>query len=89
MITGKLVTVMRGEVRDIDEDAFREGVVRAEYYGEMWVPEELRYVQAVKSGGREVEALAGFMSNHAPAEASLRGGNRSFHCWVSGSSGSA
>lgn len=58
MITGKLVTVMRGEVRDIDEDAFREGVVRAEYYGEMWVPEELRYVQAVKSGGREVEALA-------------------------------
>lgn len=57
MISGQLVSVMRGEVRDIDEEAFRDGVVRAKYYGEMWVPEELRYVQAVKSGGREVEAL--------------------------------
>ena len=58
MIKGELVSVMRGEVRDIDEAAFREGVVRASYYGEMWVPEELQYVQAVKSGGKEVEALA-------------------------------
>lgn len=58
MIDGKLVTVMRGEVRDIDEQSFREGVVRTKFYGEMWVPEELRYVQQVKSGGKEVEALA-------------------------------
>ncbi len=58
LINGRLVSVMKGEVRDIDETSFREGVVRTQYYGEVWVPEELRYVQAVKSGGREVEALA-------------------------------
>jgi predicted polyphosphate/ATP-dependent NAD kinase len=58
MIEGKLVSVMRGEVRDIDEDAFRKGVLTARYYGEMWVPGELQYVQAVKAGGTEVEALA-------------------------------
>ncbi|HKI74471.1 MAG TPA: ATP-NAD kinase family protein [Pseudomonadales bacterium] len=58
MLAGNLVSVMRGEVRDIDEQAFREAVVRAKYFGEMWVPEELRYLQGVKSGGKEVEALA-------------------------------
>lgn len=58
MIDGRLVTVMRGEVRDIDEASFREGSVRTTYYGEMWVPEELRYLQAVKSAGKEVEELA-------------------------------
>ena len=57
MIHGRLVSVMRGEVRDIDEASFREGVVRTQYYGEMWVPAELRYLQQVKSGGHEVEAL--------------------------------
>jgi predicted polyphosphate/ATP-dependent NAD kinase len=31
--------------------------VRAEYYGEMTVPEELRYIQQTKTGGVEVEAL--------------------------------
>jgi len=57
MAAGELLTVIEGEVRDIDEDAFREGVVRARYYGEMRVPEELHYLQHVKSGGREVEEL--------------------------------
>ena len=57
MVNGRLVTVMTGEVRDIDEASFREGTVRTHYYGEMWVPEELRYLQQVKSGGKEVEAL--------------------------------
>jgi predicted polyphosphate/ATP-dependent NAD kinase len=44
-------------VRDIDEAAFREGRVQSKYYGELLVPSEPRYVQAVKQGGREVEAL--------------------------------
>lgn len=57
MSSGQLLTVSRVEVRDIDESAFREGIVRASYYGEMWVPEALRYIQQVKSGGKEVEAL--------------------------------
>jgi predicted polyphosphate/ATP-dependent NAD kinase len=57
MSRGELVTVMQGEVRDIDERSFREGKVITQFYGEMLVPLELRYMQQVKSGGREVEAL--------------------------------
>ena len=57
IVEGNLTTVTDAEVRDIDEEAFRNGIVRAEYYGEMTVPEELRYIQQTKSGGVEVESL--------------------------------
>jgi len=57
MILGELVSEMDAEVRDIDEDAFRGGKVIAKHYGEMRVPAELSYVQAVKMGGKEDEAL--------------------------------
>ena len=67
MIAGELVSEMDAEVRDIDENAFREGKVIAKHYGEMRVPAELTYVQAVKMGGKEDEALvlddiAGYVS---------------------------
>ncbi len=54
---GKLVGVTSREVRDIDEAALRAGTVNAQYHGEMWVPEQHRYIQAVKQGGLEVEEL--------------------------------
>ncbi|BFT29854.1 ATP-NAD kinase family protein [Alteromonas sp. D210916BOD_24] len=57
MISGELVSEMDAEVRDIDEDAFRQGKVIAKHFGEMRVPAELSYIQAVKMGGREDEAL--------------------------------
>lgn len=57
MILGELVSEMDAEVRDIDENAFRGGKVIAKHYGEMRVPAELSYVQAVKMGGKEDEAL--------------------------------
>lgn len=57
LIAGELVSLREQEVRDIDEQAFRQGQVRAQYYGELLVPEEGRFVQQTKSGGREVEAL--------------------------------
>lgn len=57
LISGELVALDACEVRDIDEQAFREGRVQSRYYGELLVPSEPRYVQAVKEGGREVEAL--------------------------------
>ncbi|MCG8392492.1 MAG: ATP-NAD kinase family protein [Pseudomonadales bacterium] len=57
LASGELVALHDAEVRDIDEDAFREGVVRARHYGELQVPAEARYLQQVKCGGREVEDL--------------------------------
>ncbi|NOU49697.1 ATP-NAD kinase family protein [Pseudoalteromonas sp. JBTF-M23] len=57
LITGELVTVSDADVMDIDEEAFRQGTVRAKRYGEMQVPSELRYVQSVKNGGKESDEL--------------------------------
>jgi predicted polyphosphate/ATP-dependent NAD kinase len=42
---------------DIDEDLFRQGRVNARQFGEMQVPTELRYMQAVKMGGKESDEL--------------------------------
>ncbi len=72
LVRGELVTLGDQEVRDIDEDAFRQGRVRAKYYGEMRVPQEHRYLQQVKNGAREVEELvladiaADFVETMAP-----------------------
>ncbi len=57
MVRGELVSELDGEVRDIDESAFRQGKVRAKHYGEMRVPHDLVYLQAVKMGGKESEEL--------------------------------
>lgn len=57
LVKGELVTLGEQEVRDIDEEAFRQGTVRARYYGELRVPQEHRYMQHVKNGGRETEEL--------------------------------
>ena len=51
------VSLKEAEVRDIDESAFRRGKVISRQVGEMRVPEELRYIQAVKMGGKEVDEL--------------------------------
>lgn len=57
LIAGRLVGLKSAEVRDIDEDAFRTGRVRAKYFGELLVPAEHQYIQSVKQSGVEVEAL--------------------------------
>jgi predicted polyphosphate/ATP-dependent NAD kinase len=57
LIKGELVTLGDQEVRDIDEEAFRKGTVRAKYYGELLVPQEHRFLQHVKNGGKESEEL--------------------------------
>lgn len=57
LLQGELVDIKSSDVMDIDEVAFREGRVRARRYGEMRVPFEARFVQSVKSGGKEVEEL--------------------------------
>ena len=54
---GELIDVKPHDVRDIDEDAFRNNIVRAKLYGEMRVPQAGQFVQSVKQGGVEVEEL--------------------------------
>ena len=60
-LSDRRLQIRDAEVMDIDEDAFREGVVSARLYGYLRVPEEPRYVQRMKSGGAfgEKEALLG------------------------------
>lgn len=57
LMTGTLINLLSREVRDIDEEAFRRGVVRSRPYGSMRVPEEDRLVQQVKQGGQIPEEL--------------------------------
>jgi len=58
LLSGELVDLHQHEVRDIDEKSFREGRVSTRHYGELLVPEEGHFLQAVKNAGREVEELA-------------------------------
>ncbi|GGC89708.1 ATP-NAD kinase family protein [Halopseudomonas salina] len=57
LVCGELVRLGEAEVRDIDEEAFRQGRVRTRHFGELAIPEEGRFVQQVKQGGRETETL--------------------------------
>ena len=57
LITGQLVDLKTQDVRDIDEDAFRNNQVKAKLYGEMLVPQAGQFVQSVKQGGVEQEDL--------------------------------
>lgn len=57
LVSGGLVELGEQEVRDIDEEAFRAGIVRAKYFGELLVPSIGGFLQHVKSGGREQEEL--------------------------------
>lgn len=57
-LNGNLMRIRVSEVMDIDEDAFRSGVVTARLYGYLKVPEENRFVQSVKSGGHQAEKEA-------------------------------
>lgn len=57
MVNKELVTLTTGDVMDIDESLFRQGIVKAKRYSEMTIPSELRYVQAVKAGGVESDDL--------------------------------
>ncbi|MFT7411907.1 MAG: putative polyphosphate/ATP-dependent NAD kinase [Paraglaciecola sp.] len=57
VIQGEIVCVSDAEVMDIDEALFRKGRVNARQFGKMQVPTELRYIQAVKMGGKESDEL--------------------------------
>ena len=57
LVIGGLVAATEAEVKDIDEAGLRRGEVGSQRYGELLVPAQGGYLQHVKSGGKEVEAL--------------------------------
>jgi len=57
LLSGELTAIAAQDVRDIDEESFRLGIVKSRHYGEMLVPSENTYVQHVKQGGVELEEL--------------------------------
>lgn len=57
LVQGQIVSLNDGDVMDIDETLFRQGRVNAQHYGAMRVPSELRYMQAVKMGGKESDEM--------------------------------
>ncbi len=57
LVRGEPVSLLAADVMDIDEAAFREGRVHARRYGEMLIPGDLSYVQAVKVSGVESDEL--------------------------------
>ena len=54
---GKILSVVQGEVRDIDEASFRDGIVKTKFYGELPIAHDLQYMQQTKIGGQEVDEL--------------------------------
>ncbi len=56
-LSGELLSLREASVMDIDEQAFRQGQVKAMTYGTLCVPDSLEYVQATKKGGVEVDEL--------------------------------
>jgi predicted polyphosphate/ATP-dependent NAD kinase len=58
LVRHDLVPLHRRDVRDLDEHAFRQGVVRAKHYADMLVPEEDGLLQQVKNAGAPRDELA-------------------------------
>jgi predicted polyphosphate/ATP-dependent NAD kinase len=58
IIDSQLLTVSEQDVRDIDEEALRQGRVRSHYFGSMRVPSAPAYLQHLKQSGVEDETMA-------------------------------
>jgi predicted polyphosphate/ATP-dependent NAD kinase len=64
-LAGKVKDLKVSEVMDIDEEAFRKNVVTAKLYGYLYVPNEKRMVQNMKSGrGYSEEAALDQLSRY-------------------------
>jgi len=57
LVDGRITQIQVEEVRDIDEEAFRNNQVRSRYFGEMKIPLSGEFMQHVKVGGIESEPL--------------------------------
>lgn len=54
-LMGKITRIAELEVMDIDEDAFRNGVLRAKLHGFLKVPDEPQFTQGAKGGGPSLD----------------------------------
>ena len=57
IIKGRALAVQEAAVMDIDEEAFRQGVVKASLYGHLNAPVEKQYMQNMKQGGVQQASL--------------------------------
>lgn len=57
IIRGRPLAVHEASVMDIDEEAFRQDVVKARRFGQLQVPADNQYMQNMKEGGVEHEEL--------------------------------
>lgn len=57
LLNKQLVTIEHCDVRDIDEVAFRQGIVKARLYGSMMVPVLPQFLQQVKNSGAAQDEL--------------------------------
>jgi len=55
MVLQKPVSTAWQEVRDIDEEALRNGRINSRYYGDLFVPNDQRYIQQAKNTARQNE----------------------------------
>ncbi|MGX6977657.1 ATP-NAD kinase family protein [Vagococcus elongatus] len=54
-LSGKQLKVKELEVMDIDEEAFRRGVVKAKLYGYLKIPDAPNFTQGTKGGGHQAD----------------------------------
>ncbi|MFW2372442.1 MAG: ATP-NAD kinase family protein [Gammaproteobacteria bacterium] len=57
IIKGRPLALQEASVMDIDEEAFRQDVVKAKRYGQLNVPAENQYMQNMKQGGVHQEDM--------------------------------
>jgi len=57
LLNGELIDVQGSQVLDINEDSYRAGKLSTKVFGEMLVPKNGGFVQAVKQSGKESEEL--------------------------------
>jgi predicted polyphosphate/ATP-dependent NAD kinase len=78
MADGRWMNVDWAQVRDLDETALREGRLGTRYFGQLRVPLDAHFIQAVKQGGFEpdahfVEDVAAFIAKTAQGQLLIMG----------------
>lgn len=57
MLSSEWLDIEACDVKDIDEELFRQGIVKAKWYGALWVPSVPQHLQQVKNSGADQDEL--------------------------------